>query len=198
MPYTLTREKAIAMNAKAVLSPRIGKRGKHKSTLTKEEAFRAVQERIIERSLKLTNAQTMLGLGTIKVFRVDGHYEMFGKVRKLVKDKPKIVKDDDEIIKVLDHEYGDGQDPSDFENSDNEYPKFYFVEVKDANNSAIDSQMNRVFGKALEKVDITSQGKSVAPVIVGMRIIDKSPIHVVNESIDNVDVPLLNEGLGNS
>lgn len=152
-------------------SPMTGKHGKRKTTLTREEAYRKVQERLIERTMKLANAQTMLGLGTIKVFRIDAHYEYFGKQKKLVKDKPKIVKDDEEIINVLDHEYGDGDSPDEI-NSD--YPKFYFVEVKDANNQAIDSQFNRLFGKPKETVDVTSNGQSIAPVIVGMRIIDNS------------------------
>jgi len=152
-------------------SPMTGKRGQSKATLTREEAYRRVQERIIERSMKLANAQTMLGLGTIKVFRIDAHYEYFGKQKKLVKDKPKIVKDDEEIINVLDHEYGDGESPDEIEG---DYPKFYFVEVKDANNQAIDSQFNRLFGKPKESVDVTSNGQQIAPTIIGMRIIDNS------------------------
>ena len=167
----LPRERGERMRKLAVQSPRIGKRGPDKSTLTKEAVMREMQERILARTMKLTNAQSMLGLGTIKVFRIDAHYENFGRVRKLVKEKPVIVTDDEEIINVLDHEYNDGPDPNTY---DDEYPKFYFVETKDANNSAIESQLNRVFGKAMEKVDITSAGSKVAPVIIGMRIIDNS------------------------
>lgn len=191
----MTSERAKQISNLAVKSPRIGKRGPDKVTLTKEQAYREVQQKIIERSMKLTNAQTMLGLGTIKVFRIDAHYEMFGKVRKLVKDKPKIVKDDKEIISVLDHEYGDGEDPSDIENDLEKYPKFYFVETKDANNQAIDSQLNRLFGKATEKVDMTSNGRSIAPVIVGMRIIDnsKSAIPLEAESQKIIDVSPVEE-----
>lgn len=167
----LTPQRARELVKLSRKSPRTGKRGADKTTLTKEQAYLNMQEKIIARSMKLTNAQTMLGLGTIKVFRIDAHYEMFGRVRKLVKEKPVIVKDDDEIIQVLDYEYGDGDNPS---TPNDEYPKFYFVEVKDANNQAIEAQLNRTFGKALEKVDMTTNGKSIAPVIVGMRIIDNS------------------------
>lgn len=164
-------ERAKRLSELAKKSPRNGKRGMSKARLTKEEAFRVVQERIIERSLKLTNAQTMLGLGTIKVFRIDAHYEYFGKIKKLVKEKPVLVKSDEEIIKVLDNEYSNGEDPN---YDDGDRATFYFVETKDANNQAIDSQLNRVFGKALDKLDITSGGNKIAPVIVGMRIIDNS------------------------
>lgn len=182
------------MNALSLKSPRIGKRGKDKATLTKEQVYREMQEKIIARTLKLTNAQSMLGLGTIKVFRIDAHYEMFGKARKLVKEKPVIVKDDEEIIRVLDHEYSDGEDPN---SDDGSSAQFYFVEVKDASNQAIDSQLNRVFGKAMDKVDITTNGKGIAPVIVGMRIIDNSsnilPKYAdavpVGPALDNYDVP---------
>ncbi len=185
----LNPEHGKRMRALALKSPKIGKRGKDKVTLTKEQAYLNMQEKIIARSMKLTNAQTMLGLGTIKVFRIDAHYEMFGRVKKLVKEKPVIVKDDEEIIKVLDYEYNDGENPSTHGDDATEYPQFYFVEVKDANNQAIESQLNRTFGKALEKVDVTSGGNKIAPVIVGMRIIDNSqqslPIKVDSTIVEN-------------
>lgn len=168
---TRDSNRAREMARKSIESGNRRPRGLSKTTITREEAYRKVQERIIERSMKLANAQTMLGLGTIKVFRIDAHYEYFGKQKKLVKDKPKIVKNDDEIINVLDHEYGDGDSPDEISS---DYPKFYFVEIKDANNQAIDSQFNRLFGKPKETVDVTSNGQSIAPVIVGMRIIDNS------------------------
>ena len=163
-------------------------RGLSKSTITKEQAYIQIQQKIAERSMKLANAQTMLGLGTIKVFRIDAHYEYFGKQKKLVKDKPVIVKDDDEITKVLDFEYNNADSPDE---PMSEYPKFYFVEVQDANNTAIDSQFNRLFGKAKETVDVLNSDNSLKPVIVGMRIIDNSvmggDLPVANREM--IDVP---------
>jgi hypothetical protein len=153
--------------AKALLSPRTGKRGKDIATLTREQALLNLQEKIIARTSKLANAQSMLGLGTIRVYRIDSHYEQFGKTKKLVKHKPVIVDNDDEITAILDHEYNGAGSP------DTE-TQFYFVEVQEPNNTAIDSQLNRVFGKARESIDVTSNGNSIAPVIIGMRIIDNS------------------------
>lgn len=161
------RARALAMK-----SPNHGKHGLSKKTLTKIEAWRKAEQAIIDRTLALTNAQTMLGLGTIHVFRIDAKYESFGKVRKLVKEKPKLIADIDEIINVLDWEYGRRLD--DPNRDDGEFATFYFVETKDANNSAIDSQLNRIFGKAAEKLDITSGGNAMPPVIIGMRIVDNS------------------------
>ena len=187
--YNINHENAKRLNKMAQATGLIGKHGPLKTTLTKQQVYKEMQEKILARTLKLTNAQTMLGLGTIKVFRVDAHYEMFGKNKKLIKDKPKIVKDDDEIIKVLDHEYGDGPNPSSEEDGIDDYPKFYFVETKDANNSAIESQLNRVFGKAVEKLEMDVKG--VAPVIVGMKIVDNSKKYV--ESVDITDKQLNQE-----
>lgn len=148
-------------------SPMTGKHGKHKATLTKEAAWRQAEQAIIDRTMKLANAQSMLGLGTIQVFRVDAHYEMFGKTKKLIKDKPVIVDDVNEIIEVLNYEYANGDDPS---TPEDDTPKFYFVETKEANNQAIDSQLNRIYGKAKETIDHKNNGKDFVPVIVGMQI----------------------------
>ena len=159
--------RAREMARKSLASGNRKPRGLSKATITREQALLNVQQTIIERSMKLAYAQSMLGLGTIRVYRIDSHYEQFGKTKKLVKHKPVIVDDDDEITAVLDHEYSGASSP------DTE-TQFYFVEVQEPNNTAIDSQLNRVFGKARESIDVTSNGQSIAPVIVGMRIIDNS------------------------
>lgn len=168
-PRFITKSNARALAERAKLSPLIGKKGKHKSTLTKEEAWRKAEQAIIDRTMKLANAQSMLGLGTIQVFRIDAHYEMFGRVKKLVKEKPVVVSDIEEIIDVLNYEYADGENPS---TPESEFPQFYFVEIKEANNQAIDSQLNRIYGKAKETIDHKNNGKDFIPVIVGMRVID--------------------------
>ena len=49
---------------------------------------------------------------------------------------------------VLDHEFGDGEDPS---NED----EYYFVMTAEPQNVAIESLLNRTFGKATENKNLT-------------------------------------------
>lgn len=190
----LTSEEAKRMSELGRATGKLGKHGPRNLTILKQQAYLNIQERLIERSNRLVNAQTMLGLGTIKVYRIDAHYETFGKQRKLVKEKPKLVKDDEEIISVLDHEYADGPDPSSQEDGDELKPRFYFVETQDANNSAIDSQLNRLFGKAKESLDITTAGEKITPTIVGMQIVDNSKTLLPDSNEQRViDIPSPNE-----
>jgi hypothetical protein len=184
--YEARVKQLLSIRAKGQLSPRLGKRGKSKETLTKEAAWLQASQDIVNRTRKLTAVQSMLGLGTIQVFRIDGHYELFGKSRKLIKDKPRLIDNIDEIVNVLNYEYAQGLDPS--TPDDPTAPKFYFVETKEANNSAIDSQLNRIYGKAKESIDMTSNGQSITPVIVGMRIIDNSKKQIENDDINIIDI----------
>lgn len=157
MPTTLTKEQ-MAKGGK-------NKKGKkHKTTLDREAALEAWHQGVINRTQGLLTVQSVLAFGCIKVMRIDSHWEGSAKNKKLVKSKPVIVEDDDEIIAAIDYEYGDGDCP----NTDSAY---YFVATKDPDNQAINSLMDRTFGRAQEKIDLTSKGKKVAAQIIGMRII---------------------------
>lgn len=151
----LTSEQAKRMVALAKKSPKHGKHGKLKKTLLKEEAFRQIQEKLIERSLGLINTQTVLAHGAIKVFKIVTVTIGSGKNAKTYKEKPVLVANEEEIAAVIDYQFGDGtDDPSDDE-------EFFFVVTQDPDNSAIRDQLNRVFGKPDGKVDITSKGQQI-------------------------------------
>jgi len=112
---------------------------KHKTTIDRENVLNLAKDIIAGRTQKLIDTQTMLALGTIKIFRI--RYEFIGKKR--VAQKPELVSDDETIKEVLYHEYADGEDPSD----DSEY---FFVTTKDPENQAIKDLLDRTFGKATE------------------------------------------------
>ena len=139
-------------------SPHNGKHGKRKITLAKEEVYRIVQERLADRALKLIDTQTVISHGTMKVFKITYHME--GKRR--VRNAPELVTKDSEIAAAIGYEYGGGPNPS----TDDEY---FFITQKDPDNKAIESQLNRVFGKAPQKLDLTPGGK--IGIISGMQII---------------------------
>lgn len=169
-PYKWDSKRAKEMSKKALKSPRHGKHGKLKKTLAKEEVYRMVQEKLAERALKLIDTQTVVAHGTIKIYKIHYHWEGSGKKRTLIKDKPEIVTNDNEIIHVIDWEFGSREmgDPNEHDHEDEEY-EFFFVNTQDPDNRAIESQLNRVFGKAPQKLDLTPGGK--IGIISGMQII---------------------------
>jgi len=117
---------------------------KKQPTIDRENVLNLAKDIIAGRTRKLVDTQTMLALGTIKIFRI--RYEFIGKKR--VAQKPELVSDDETIKEVLYHEYADGEDPSD----DSEY---FFVTTKDPENQAIKDLLDRTFGKATENKILT-------------------------------------------
>lgn len=162
---TLTSKQAKALSLKAQKSPLIGKHGKHKKTLLLEEAYKQVQERLIQRSLKLIDTQTVIAHGTIKVYKMVSHFEGSGKNRKKVRGRPEIVTNEDEIAAAIDYSYGDGDNPTDED-------EYFFVTTKDPDNKAIQSQVDRIFGKAAQSIDLTSAGKEIKQ-ITGMQVVEE-------------------------
>lgn len=112
---------------------------KKQPTIDRENVLNLAKDIIAGRTRKLVDTQTMLALGTIKIFRI--RYTLVNKKR--VAQKPELVTDDETIANVLYHEYADGEDPSD----DSEY---FFVTTKDPENQAIKDLLDRTFGKATE------------------------------------------------
>lgn len=117
---------------------------KKQPTIDRENVLNMAKDIIAGRTRKLVDTQTMLALGTIKIFRI--RYLLVNKKR--VAQKPELVTDDETIKEVLYHEYADGEDPSD----DSEY---FFVTTKDPENQAIKDLLDRTFGKATENKVLT-------------------------------------------
>lgn len=117
---------------------------KHKTTIDREMMLETIKDIGASRAKTLINVQTLLAVGTISVYVIRSHYE--GK--RKIKDKPELITDDETIINVLDFEYGEGENP----NSDEEY---FFVQKNIPDNSAINSLLDRTFGRATENKKIT-------------------------------------------
>lgn len=123
---------------------------KNFTTLHKEKIKRAFDQRILQNSDKLLNAQLKVALGSIMVFRIDT--ETDDKGRK-IKQRPVLVSDIEEIKDVLDYEYGDGDCPND----DSAY---YFVTTKEPNSQAIDSLFDRTFGRPTQGIALEPSKES--------------------------------------
>lgn len=118
---------------------------KNPETIEREEAARQFKERVAKNTDRLFNAQLDLALGEkyLMVRTTSGE----GRNRKTTVE---IVTDTETIKEFLDDETG--------LNSDTEY---YFISTKPANNMALDSLLNRSFGKAEDKLDITTGGDKI-------------------------------------
>ena len=121
---------------------------KNKSTIEREKVLELAKDIIAKRTKKLIDTQSMLAIGCIKIFVIHTYYEGSGKNRRKMKSKPELITNDREIAMVLDHEFGDGEDPS---NED----EYYFVMTAEPQNVAIESLLNRTFGKATENKNLT-------------------------------------------
>lgn len=124
---------------------------KHQQTIDREKVLEEAKNIIAGRTRKLIDTQTILAMGAIKIYKIHYHWEGSSKKRTLIKDKPEIVEDDKEIIQVIDWEFGSGAmgNPSDHDSEASEYD-YYFVMTKEPDNQALNSLMDRTFGRATE------------------------------------------------
>lgn len=127
---------------------------KNASTIEREAILELIKNKTAERAMKLIERQTMLGYGSMKVFRIDTRTVGTGKDKKRIREKPVLVTDDDEIIAALDYQYAHGESPNDDDT-------YYFVTIKDPENKAIDSLLDRTFGKAKENIAVKHEGLSL-------------------------------------
>jgi len=111
----------------------------NKATMEMKVAKKAFTDRVNKNVDRLFNAQLSLALGEkyLMVIRTEGE----GKNRKRWTE---IIEDPEIIKQYLDEELDD----------DDEH--FYYMTTKPASNQAIDSLLNRSFGKARESLDLTS------------------------------------------
>jgi hypothetical protein len=115
-------------------------------TIRRMKVLEAYRERVMKDADQLFNAQMSLAVGSILLFRIDKDDKG--------KDLPAVQVTDPEEIKA----YIDG---------DAEQDAYYYITTKLPDNRAIDSMLDRTFGKAPEKIDVTSNGKTIqSPAIV--------------------------------
>jgi hypothetical protein len=113
---------------------------KHKATLEKQAIAEAFNQRVMSHADALFNAQLVLATGSRKVFRIDEEEGEGGKKKRV----HTLVTDADEVKALLDeHEGAAGE-------VDGNY--YYFTEVA-PDNRAIDSLLNRAFGKPKETLE---------------------------------------------
>lgn len=117
------------------------KGSQNKATLERRKVLEAFNQRVMAKADALFNAQLTLAVGSVKVFRID---ETEGDNGKKKREHVHIT-DADEIKALLDaYDGGNGVVGGSY---------YYFSDVL-PDNKAIDSMMNRTFGKPTEKITI--------------------------------------------
>lgn len=116
----------------------------NKVTLEKRAVLDAFNQRVMLQADALFNAQFSLAVGTQKVFRIDETEDDKGKVKR----EHVLVTDPDEIKALLDeHDGGNGEVDG----------SYYYITTAMPDNRAIDSMLNRTFGKPTEHTVVESQ-----------------------------------------
>lgn len=122
-------------------------------TLEKQKVLAAFNQRVMAKADALFNAQLMLAVGSMKVFRID---EVEGEGGKTKREHVHVT-DPDEIKSLLDEH--DGMSGT----VDGVY--YYFTDVS-PDNKSIEAMMNRAFGKPKDQVEHSNPDGSplLAPV----------------------------------
>lgn len=126
------------------------KGSKNKDTLLNAEAMRKYRDRVRKRLGRLLNAQFSLAEGLqymIRVTKIDG---------KISHER---VTDPDEIVKALDG----GVTKEEGSNVDGD---FYYITTEKPDIKALDSMLDRTFGKPQQHVDVTSGEEPISEIQV--------------------------------
>ena len=113
-----------------------------KTTLEKKAALERFQARVRANIDPLFDSQLTLARGMSYLFRIDEEWE--GKTKR---KKHVLVTDPDEIIAYLDSQLDDVDDDGE--------QVYYYITTKDPDNHALDSLLDRTFGKAAQVIDHT-------------------------------------------
>lgn len=140
------------LKKKSVLKPKRGKNGgarpgagrpkgsENESTRLKREVKKKMEQRIMGVVDKLLNSQIGLADGSQTLIRIDRITKKDSKGKKTTVEKHRIV---DNPTEMLDYFNGE-TDPNDF----------YYLTSKAPDNKAIDSLLDRTFGKATQKNEV--------------------------------------------
>lgn len=115
------------------------KGGQNQATIEKNAALKEFKQRAYRNAHRLFNSQFALAQGVNILFKVE--YDDKGNK----KGKPIIVDDEDEIKSYIDGEFENSKD------------KYYYMTTMIPDNKAIDSLLDRAFGKAKESIDIETK-----------------------------------------
>ena len=121
---------------------------KNKKTIKQEIAKRAFEQRILRNLNPLLTAQMNLAQGVAHLFRIDKWKD---PETKQWHSKHVLVEDSKEIQEVLDTCKGNGVVNK----------KYYYITTRDPDNRALDSLIDRLFGRAVQRHGGEKEGEPI-------------------------------------
>lgn len=128
------------------------KGSKNKATLEQKIIMDEIKQRILRSADQLINSQMNLAQGVQMLYKI--HTD-----KKGVRSKPELVTSQREIEEYLAGEYEGNNDD------------YYFITTERPDNRALDSLLDRTFGKATNNVDVKSDGKPI-PILGNLYVPD--------------------------
>lgn len=161
------------MGTKAIAQQN-GKKGgrpkgaKNAKTLEKEAVLAEYRSKIMQSADVLFNSQLHLATGQTYLFKIEKRVVETVKGKKRYENKlPKRVTAEWEIRDYLQGLCEEG----DMDNEWDPAATYYFITAKDADNKAIDSMLDRSFGKSMQRVEMG--GPDGSPITVNLVQFDK-------------------------
>lgn len=137
------------------ISKQNGKKGgrpkgkKNTATLEKEAVLAVFRDKVMKSADVLFNSQLHIATGLTYLYKIEKELQIGPKGgKKYVRSKPILVEDRSEIERYLmglieEGEVEDENDPN---------ATYYYITAKDPDNKAIDSMLDRTFGKAAQPI----------------------------------------------
>jgi len=117
------------------------KKGMHtKKVLEEKEALLYIRNRVLKSIEPIVSSQMNLAQGVQFLFKIETKNVKEGKTWVRKRSKPILITSEEEIARYL---------AGDFEDSKDEY---YFMTAQKPDNKALDSLLDRVFGKASQRI----------------------------------------------
>lgn len=130
---------------------------KEPHSILRDRTKQKFNERVMKMANRLFNAQASIALGQQFLYRIDKEEIVGPKGGLSYRPKPAvIVTDPEEIQRYIDGETGAGErlnDPTDRASS------YWYITAKEANNMALDSMLNRAYGRAKESLEVSGEVK---------------------------------------
>jgi hypothetical protein len=126
------------------------KGSQNKATIEVKTVREELRQRVLANVESLIGAQLILAKGISHVFRVTIG-ERGGR------GEPELVTDQDELHEAIDL-IQSGNAYGEIHEEDGAIARYYFITTKAPDNKALDSLLDRVFGKATQSMDVTSGG----------------------------------------
>lgn len=144
-------------------------------TLEREKVLEAVRQRVMGIAHRLVDKQLVLANGQQFLYKIEKEWIKTGKGEKAGywrNKKPELVEDESTIRWYLENMVDEAN--GDVEKEDDPSATFYFLTVKEPNNQAIDSMLNRTFGSPVQSTKlIGDDGKAAAITIQVSEVIAK-------------------------